>query len=117
MIEATEIHEEELWRRTLRQHCAQTSQADVAKVLGYSAAVINQVLKGTYKGDTEKVIRAVRGAYLGDTVECPVIGELQTHRCIENQRAPYAATNPQRVRLFRACRDGCPYSTIGRDKK
>lgn len=46
------------------------------------------------------------------TVACPVAGELRMHHCLQNQRMPFAATNPQRVRLYRACRAGCPHSRL-----
>jgi hypothetical protein len=65
------------------------------------------VLKGTYKGDVSSVQRAVEGALMGMTVECPVIGDLPRNRCLEYQRQPFAATNPMRVQLSRAC-PTCP---------
>jgi DNA-binding transcriptional regulator YdaS (Cro superfamily) len=83
------------------------SQATAAAKIGYSPSVVNQVLKGTYKGDLKSVQRAVEGALMGATVECPVIGELSRARCIEYQRAGFRATNPMRVALSRAC-PTCP---------
>lgn len=109
--------DEPLWIRTLREQCDETSQTQVAKEIGYSNAVVNQVLKATYKGDVKKVEQAVRGRYLGETVGCPVMGETPANVCIEVQRQPYAATNRQRVQLFRACRSGCTYSQLKKEKK
>jgi hypothetical protein len=83
------------------------SQGAVAKRVGYSTTVINQVLKGTYQGDLSRVQRAVEGALLGATVECPVLGELARQRCIEYQRRPFTPTNPMNVALWRAC-PKCP---------
>jgi len=97
------------WLVVLREACERkgSSQAAVAKKLKYSPAVINQVLKGTYKGDVNSVQRAVEGALMGLTVECPVIGELARNQCLEFQRREFAATNHLRVQLSRAC-PTCP---------
>lgn len=111
------VTDEPLWITTLRDRCTESSQASVATAIGYSTAVVNQVLKGTYRGDVRKVEMAVRGAYLGETVGCPILGELPANQCLEYQRQVFAPTNSQRVRIYRACRDGCPYSQIGKERK
>ena len=97
------------WLVVLREACERkgSSQAAVAKKLKYSPAVINQVLKGTYKGDVKSVQKAVEGALMGLTVECPVVGELQRDRCLQYQNRPFAATSGLRVQLSRAC-PTCP---------
>lgn len=91
------------WLDVLRGACEARTQAEVASDIGYSAAVVNQVLKGTYKGDVKRVQQAVEGGLMGAMVECPVIGELPRQRCAEYQRAPRSTTNPMRVQLGRAC--------------
>jgi len=104
------------WIDALRAACARVgSQARVAAQIGYSPAVVNQVLKGVYKGDIARVQQAVEGALMGATVDCPVLGELPRNRCLENQDRPFAATNPIRVQLYRTCRESCPHSDIRRD--
>ncbi|HEX9772093.1 MAG TPA: hypothetical protein VGA44_01400 [Steroidobacteraceae bacterium] len=96
------------WIEALRKECErQRSQASVAHMLGYSHAVINQALKGTYKGDTRRLEQVVRGAIMHATVDCPVVGELPRDRCIFYQGRKFAATNPMRVQLYRACKS-CP---------
>lgn len=91
------------WLTVLRDEAGRTTQAATASRIGYSAAVVNQVLKGTYPGDTSAVQRAVEGALMGLSVECPVIGDLARNRCLEYQRRGFAATNPLRVTLSQAC--------------
>lgn len=93
------------WIDVLKQVSEHSSQSAVATRIGYSAAVVNQVLKGTYKGDLISVEDAVRGALMGAVVDCPVIGEMPRNRCIEHQRrgAHFAPTNPLRIQLYRAC--------------
>lgn len=95
------------WIAVLRAECKRTTQTAAGKRIGYSAAVVNQVLKGTYKGDVTRVQQAVEGALMGRTVECPVIGELPRERCVEFQRRGFAATNPLRVQFFKTC-PTCP---------
>jgi hypothetical protein len=97
------------WIEALRQEAKRTSQTKAGNRIGYSGATVNQVLKGTYKGDLKRVEEAVRGALMGATVDCPVAGEIPRNRCIDYQRrsGTFAATNPMRVQLHRACPQ-CP---------
>lgn len=98
------------WVRALADECDHTSQSKTATRIGYSAAVVNTVLGRTYRGDYTAVEQAVKGALQAETVQCPVAGELAAHQCSEYQRQPFSATNNMRVRLYRACRSGCPHS-------
>lgn len=106
----------EVWMERLRAECGRISQAKVAIAVGYSPAVVNQVLKGSYKGDLKAVQKAVEGALMGATVKCPVLGTLASNRCLEIQGQPFAATNPGRVALYRACRNGCPNRRLSQEK-
>lgn len=100
------------WLDALRRECEKSSQERIARRLGVSAAVINQALKGKYKGNIDRIQALVEGAFMGATVDCPMIGEMPRDRCIEHQGRPFAATNPARVQLYHACRNGCPNSRI-----
>jgi len=95
------------WIEALRMACRTHSQAVVGSRIGMSPAVVNQVLKGCYNGNLLNVQRRVEGALMGVTVDCPVVGDLLLNRCMENQNRPFAATNPLRVALHRACKT-CP---------
>jgi hypothetical protein len=44
---------------------------------------------------------------MGVSIDCPIIGEIPLNICVDNQSRPFAATNPMRVRLHRACK-ACP---------
>lgn len=92
------------WIESLKAACATSSQSAVATRIGMSPAVVNQVLKGSYNGNLSNVQARVEGALMGITVDCPVVGDMPLNRCIENQLRPFAATNPLRVRLHRACK-------------
>lgn len=103
------------WLDKLREECSRAPQVRVAERIGYSAAVVNQVLSGTYKGDLRAVQKAIEGAFMGATVACPVLGEIASDQCLREQKREYAATNPGRVRLWKACRGECPHSRVGKE--
>lgn len=107
----------EPWMNVLREACERTSQADVARRLSVSPALINQALKGAYKGDLERLQTLVEGALSGQTVTCPVIGALRKHKCLEHQgrERRFATANPLKSQLYRACRSGCPHSKLPRE--
>ena len=92
--------------------CDKSTQNRVAGRIGYSAAVVSNVLKAKYSGDLKAVEGAVKGALMNETVVCPVVGDLSRQACGEHQRRPWAPHNPQRIQFFKACRGGCPHSRI-----
>jgi hypothetical protein len=91
------------WLAVLRDACKSRTQAAIADEIGYSGAVVSQVLRGTYKGDLRAVQQKVEGALMGLTLDCPVVGELPRNRCLDYQRQPFASTNHLRVQFSRAC--------------
>lgn len=102
------------WIETLARACDETSQAKVAKALEYTPAVVSTVLRGTYAADLSNVEKAVRGAFMDATVDCPVLGTIPSGRCVREQRQPFDGASHQRVLLFRTCRSGrCPHSKKG----
>lgn len=101
------------WVWALAFECDAGTQARAARAIGYSAPTVNQVISRTYKGNLEAIEGAVRGAYLSATVYCPVLASIPRNRCLAIQRQPLVSTSPLRVRLWRACRSGCPNSRIG----
>lgn len=100
------------WLDALRAACARSSQRKVAEQLGVSPAMVNQVLKGAYSGDLDRMRRLVEGRYLNQTVHCPVLGEIPLDKCQWHQEREFGTGNPQRVQLYRACRSGCPHSKL-----
>lgn len=89
---------------------ANGSQIKVAKMLGYSAATVSQILGGKYQGELDKVLARVEEVFGTRTVVCPVLGEIRIGRCARERRTPFSTANPMRVRLYRACRD-CEHNT------
>jgi hypothetical protein len=59
------------WVKALADACAATSQQEAARRIEYTASVVNQVLKNTYKGNMRRVEYQVRGLLMKQTVACP----------------------------------------------
>lgn len=78
-------------------------QAEVARRLGLSPAAISQILSGKYNANPDAILSRVIEVFGGLSVECPVLGQIPLSRCAEKRKLPFAATNPQRVALWRAC--------------
>jgi hypothetical protein len=100
------------WVLALAEEAKATSGVLVAERIGYSPAVVTHVLRNHYRGDMERVAEKVRGALMGVTVCCPVLGEIGKDRCLDEQKKPFAGTSSVRSRLHRACRAGCPNSRL-----
>jgi DNA-binding transcriptional regulator YdaS (Cro superfamily) len=98
------------WLRVLHEACSVHGQRRIAERLRVSQSALNQVLNGKYKAKLDKIEARVRGELMQETVLCPALAEISKRRCQDEQRRPFAATNPQRVAVYRACRSGCPLS-------
>jgi hypothetical protein len=83
-----------------------------AKTVGYSAAALSQVIARRYPGTLSNIEDKVRGALMGVKVDCPVLGSIGRHVCLDWQAKPQAVTNSTRSKLYRACRDRCPHSRL-----
>lgn len=79
-----------------------------ANTLNYSVSVVSYVLNNRYAGDLARVEGTVRGALLGHTVDCPVLGVIGRDRCLREQDEPFRATSAFRAQLYHACRNDCP---------
>lgn len=97
------------WVAVLRAECAETSQGKVASAIGYSGSVVNQVLKGVYKGDIARVELVVRGRFMGGEVMCPALGAIRADTCVDHQKRAkkFNPTNRMRTQMYRACQ-ACP---------
>ena len=97
------------WLAVLRQAVERDGLRKVALQLGRSKSAISGVLSGTYKADTKRIEERVRGVLMNKRHECPVLGEISPAVCQDEQARPFAATNPTRVAVYKACRGGCPH--------
>lgn len=96
------------WIEVLREACEQTSQRQVAARIGSNPTTINQVLRGIYRHPTDALAKLVMDHLQPGEIECPALGLISTARCADEQRQPFASTNPTRVATWRACHSGCP---------
>ena len=80
-------------------------QSRVARALGYSVSAVNQVLHDKYRGRLDNLLKRVCEVYGSGTVDCPVMGTIPVRRCAAERKKPFAASSPQRVRLYRICRN------------
>ena len=100
------------WIEVLAGEAERTTGAAAARRIGTSGGLVSQVLRGKYPGDLAAVEARVRGALMGQVVECPVLGEIGRDRCLREQGMPRIATSAVRSRLWHACRAGCPHSRL-----
>ncbi len=100
------------WVAALARACDDTSNRVAAEAIGRSAGVISQVLRAAYPGSMDEVERRVRGAFMNLTVVCPIEGEITTAVCARFQDMPRPNGDARLVRIFRACRSGCPHSRL-----
>lgn len=100
------------WVRVVAEEATRTSLAVVAGRTDLSVGLFSNVIANKYPGDMERVELVVRGALMGLTVTCPVLGDIARNVCLEEQRRPFSATSSVRSRTYRACRSGCPHSRL-----
>lgn len=95
------------WMRVLRAAVNREGMKAVAGKINRSKSAISGVLSGKYKAGTKRFEECVRGALMNKRIDCPVLGEIPPGECQDWQDKPFAATNPERVAVYRACRNGC----------
>ncbi|MFH0302659.1 transcriptional regulator [Bradyrhizobium sp. 31Argb] len=100
---------------TLARLADRITQRKAAERIGYSNAVVSYVLGNKYTGDIDRVKAKIRGALMNETVMCPILGEIGTDRCLNEQKMDNTGASSIRARLYRACRSGCPHSRIKED--
>ena len=100
------------WIAAVAKACDATNQTTVAATLGYSRSAVNLLVNGKYDRDLVEIERAVRERVMMTRVECPVRGEISSAVCRSNQALPYSNANQDRVAHYRACRRGCPHSSL-----
>lgn len=83
------------------------SQPKAALALNVSVAVVNQLLQNKYAGDVAGMETRIRGQFMAETLECPVVGRLGRQTCLDYQANPMF-TNPVRSALASACPE-CPH--------
>lgn len=88
------------------------AQKLTAERIGYSNAVVHEVLRNRYKGDHAKVAFRVTQCLATDSADCPILGRISHAECHAHQAQKNPGSTPLKVKLYRACRSGCPHSFI-----
>ncbi|RJF70900.1 transcriptional regulator [Rhodopseudomonas palustris] len=100
------------WVAELAREATRTTATRTARRIGYSPAVLSAVFAAKYQGNMKTVEARVRGALMGLTVDCPVVGEIGRDRCLDQQRMGNTGASSIRARLYRACRGDCQHSNL-----
>ena len=112
-MESKETYISEQWHQELVKVAERLSQSQIAKRLDVSTAMVSQVISGKYLARRIGAFKdKFEGAFMGQCVHCPVVGELPRDKCLTFQQREFCATNPTRVQLYHACRSGCEHSRI-----
>ncbi|MGF1689318.1 helix-turn-helix domain-containing protein [Photobacterium japonica] len=90
----------------------EVTQNKLARDLGISSSMLSQVVRGIYPGNTDTLQARVEGRLMDYTVQCPVKGCIRRDECLDHQKKPFSSANRERVKIHRACRSGCPHSTL-----
>ncbi|UGA45982.1 transcriptional regulator [Bradyrhizobium quebecense] len=103
----------------LAEEAERTTADKVAKRIGYSGAVVSQVISNKYPGDVERVKAKIRGALMNATVMCPAVGEIALDYCLDQQKMPNTGASSVRALIYRNCRglgvQRCVHSRIKED--
>lgn len=95
------------WKELLKNAVDTSSQAAIARKIGYSASAVNQVLQDKYQGNTERVAAKVVEIYGNESVDCPVLGKIPLGRCSLERQMDFSTANPTRVELWDTCQTCC----------
>lgn len=96
------------WVMTLAKMCDAHGRGKISKRLGYSQAVLSQVINAAYPAALDRIEALVRGAFMAATVDCPVNGETPLDVCLNDQKRTPPFASSWRMQVYRACRAGCP---------
>ena len=99
------------WQYILAEQAKAHGQEAIAKELGVSKSVISQLINNKYPGDIQRMQKLVEGAYMNRSVMCPIVGKIPLHLCDKHQ-CNTSTSNAIKLRLYRACRSGCPHSVF-----
>lgn len=97
------------WVLALGAACDDASQNKVAHRLGVSASLVSGVLSASYAGDMARIEDLVRGTFMREQLDCPVLGEIGKQVCRKwrAKAAQFSSANALNITMYRAC-NRCP---------
>lgn len=100
--------QDQKWFHVLKHEVSKSNIADVARQLGYSRPTISLVISGKYNGGTDLIAAKVIAAFT-ELVQCPFLAcDLPRAQCEDHQSRAMPTSNPEALRHWMACRNGCP---------
>jgi hypothetical protein len=91
------------WLELLKKKVEELGRRKVEQDTGMSKTTLSLVLNNKYMGSISNIESQVNLAYAKIEVECPVLGKIRMIRCVTEQKKPLTLSNPQRIKLFKAC--------------
>lgn len=79
------------------------SKKAAASRIGIDRASVSTLLANKYPANIARMEQKIM-AYCA-TIECPVLGMIESAECQKQREMPFISSNPQRVALYRACRN------------
>lgn len=98
------------WIAALAEVCDKRgTQRAVADLLDVSPALVCLALSNKHHAALDYIKARVEARLMISIIPCPVRGMISRQDCEREQARPLITTNPERVRLYRACHGGCKY--------
>jgi len=91
------------WVIALATACDRSSQASVAKMLGMNSGYVSYALRNEKPQYHQVVAEAVRGKLMGETIDCPVLGEIDQALCARHRKSRLRPIAPEQKRLRATC--------------
>lgn len=98
------------WIIILARRCDTQSQTAVASFLNVNGGYVSYALRNQHEAYHGRVEDAVRSRLMGETIECPVLGEIAPDVCRQHRQSRLRALGPVQKRLRDACPD-CIHNT------
>ncbi len=93
------------WVLALARACDRSTQMRAAEELGVPQSYVSWAIRGERFEYHARVETAVRARLMGETVECPILGELSLDRCRDLRRRTARPLGP----VGKALREVCPH--------
>jgi len=90
----------------LQEQAKTKTQPQLAAELGVSTSTVNKAIHDKFQGALDTFCARVRGLWGGQAVVCPVLGDINTKLCLDQQRQR-GWSNPMRAAITRSCA-ACP---------
>lgn len=103
------------WIKALAEACDESGLRQTAAKLNASPAMLSLAINNR-RENLEFLKPKVTSILMISMVPCPVLGVIGREECLREQAADFSAVNPMKVRLYRACRNGCRYYKEKKDE-